>query len=489
MGEISNYGISWGWQDPSGNEDALVNLTGMNTYGQNWCELRGNEMHCGTYFPAPGSQTVSEFFAQNPRVVFASLGYTSSGTTCELATQEFITEGEGTSEDPAVVYRDGQIQTRVVVYRDGQVSLAGGEDVCQVTVGGMDLVSLTSNSFDWNGFIELHPYYRDGSALTTSETKKVMDLGQTTFNMLDGSSTEAICHFGDEFNVFCGTQTGNFYTPLEATELLQLESITVEWQAFEEQSDNSLLSCGESKSFEVPIAAAIPDDVRAALESMQETVEEAQNDAEQAAGNEDVVTATGSITSNCRTGPGTAYDNIGTLNKSQTEQIIGRTSDNTWVVINHPNNSSGYCWVANGSNINISGNLNTVQVWSAPPLPNQDEESADGDQPSSDDGSPSDEGSSGGSGETTTSISFSIRNKTGSSLCSLSISEQGQSSFVGLGGAFELDNNGTKSFTATAIEGDYYDLSAENCAEGSGGETYYVYGVQLISGTLFVFLP
>jgi hypothetical protein len=220
---------------------------------------------------------------------------------------------------------------------------------------------------------------------------------------------------------------------------------------------------------------------------MQETVQEAQDEAQQAVGNEDTVTATGLSNSNCRTGPETAYDNIGTLNKSQTEQVIGRTSDNSWVVINHPNNSSGYCWVANGSNINISGNLNTVEVWSAPPLPDQDEESADGDQPSSEGAGSSDEGSDGG--ETATSISFSVRNKTGSSLCSLSISEQGQNNFAGLGGVFELDNNGTKSFTATAVEGGYYDLSAQNCAEGSGGQTYYLYGVQLISGNLFVFLP
>lgn len=78
-----------------------------------------------------------------------------------------------------------------------------------------------------------------------------------------------------------------------------------------------------------------------------------------------LVTAT--VNANVRSGPGTAYDIVGSLALGQTAAIVGRNDAYTWWYINYPS-TGGYAWIA-GSVVTASCVPSIVQVVAAPPLP------------------------------------------------------------------------------------------------------------------------
>jgi hypothetical protein len=71
---------------------------------------------------------------------------------------------------------------------------------------------------------------------------------------------------------------------------------------------------------------------------------------------------------NCRTGPSTLYEIDDGLHKGQVGMIEGRNADSSWVWIREPSGGGGHCWVSVvvGS---LSGDLSTVLIIQAPPLP------------------------------------------------------------------------------------------------------------------------
>ena len=82
-----------------------------------------------------------------------------------------------------------------------------------------------------------------------------------------------------------------------------------------------------------------------------------------------------SVTSptNCRTGPGTVYDLVYTMNPGESAQIVGKdTPDNYWII---DNPSGGTCWLW-GQYAVISGTTEGLQEYPPPPTPTPAEPAA-----------------------------------------------------------------------------------------------------------------
>ena len=80
-----------------------------------------------------------------------------------------------------------------------------------------------------------------------------------------------------------------------------------------------------------------------------------------------------SAATNCRTGPGTVYDLIFTMNPGQSAQIVGKdTPDNYWI-INNP--AGGTCWLW-GQYAVVSGNTAPLPDYPAPLTPTPAEPAA-----------------------------------------------------------------------------------------------------------------
>ncbi len=77
--------------------------------------------------------------------------------------------------------------------------------------------------------------------------------------------------------------------------------------------------------------------------------------------------ATADNDANCRFGPGSVYDVIGTLLQGQSAPIVGRNTYSSWWVIEHVG-SAGTCWIWDGT-VSISGDTSDVPVVVPPPTP------------------------------------------------------------------------------------------------------------------------
>ncbi|MHB8749367.1 MAG: ABC transporter substrate-binding protein [Aggregatilineales bacterium] len=77
------------------------------------------------------------------------------------------------------------------------------------------------------------------------------------------------------------------------------------------------------------------------------------------------VVLTAKSTANVRSGPGTVYGIIGKLKQGDTEQVIGVSPDNLWLVINFAQQQG---WVS-ASLVDVVGNLASVPVINPPPTP------------------------------------------------------------------------------------------------------------------------
>ena len=74
-----------------------------------------------------------------------------------------------------------------------------------------------------------------------------------------------------------------------------------------------------------------------------------------------------SQTTNCRSGPGTDYDLLGSLGPGQSVQVLGKYTPANYVIIDTPG-SSGTCWLW-GQYATYSGDMNSIPEVAAPPTP------------------------------------------------------------------------------------------------------------------------
>lgn len=70
---------------------------------------------------------------------------------------------------------------------------------------------------------------------------------------------------------------------------------------------------------------------------------------------------------NCRTGPGIVYDNIGALLVGQVGTVVGKNSSTGYWIINNPG-KAGTCWLY-PQYATVSGNTANLQEYSIPPTP------------------------------------------------------------------------------------------------------------------------
>jgi hypothetical protein len=70
----------------------------------------------------------------------------------------------------------------------------------------------------------------------------------------------------------------------------------------------------------------------------------------------------------CRVGPGSIYDRVFLLRRGQTADLVGRSADESYLIIRNPNRPQQLCWVERGAlQINrLTGNL---PVMTPPPPP------------------------------------------------------------------------------------------------------------------------
>ncbi len=73
------------------------------------------------------------------------------------------------------------------------------------------------------------------------------------------------------------------------------------------------------------------------------------------------------IDTNCRTGPGTAYDIIGALLVGQVGTVVGKNSSTGYWIINNPGRT-GTCWLY-PQYATVTGNTANLQEYSIPPTP------------------------------------------------------------------------------------------------------------------------
>lgn len=75
-----------------------------------------------------------------------------------------------------------------------------------------------------------------------------------------------------------------------------------------------------------------------------------------------------SVATNCRVGPGRAYDRVGALLVGEFAEVAGRSSTGEYWYIRNPNSSNGYCWLW-GQYATVSGNFAALPVFTPPPTP------------------------------------------------------------------------------------------------------------------------
>ncbi len=74
-----------------------------------------------------------------------------------------------------------------------------------------------------------------------------------------------------------------------------------------------------------------------------------------------------SLATNCRTGPGNAYDMIGALPVGKSAEVVGKDAYGQYWIIKNPNNP-GTCWLW-GKYATVTGDTSQLPVIAAPPTP------------------------------------------------------------------------------------------------------------------------
>jgi hypothetical protein len=75
-----------------------------------------------------------------------------------------------------------------------------------------------------------------------------------------------------------------------------------------------------------------------------------------------------SVATNCRVGPGKAYDRVGALLVGQAAEVVGRNDLGTYWYIRNPGRSGGFCWLW-GEYATVTGNFAVLPVFTPPPTP------------------------------------------------------------------------------------------------------------------------
>ena len=75
-----------------------------------------------------------------------------------------------------------------------------------------------------------------------------------------------------------------------------------------------------------------------------------------------------SVATNCRVGPGKAYDRVGALPVGEFAEVVGRDSTGAYWYIRNPSSSSGFCWLWGGY-ATLAGNYFALPVFTPPPTP------------------------------------------------------------------------------------------------------------------------
>jgi uncharacterized protein YgiM (DUF1202 family) len=74
-----------------------------------------------------------------------------------------------------------------------------------------------------------------------------------------------------------------------------------------------------------------------------------------------------SVSTNCRTGPSTEFDLLGSLAVGQSAEVVGKYQNGAYWIIETPG-SSGNCWLW-GNYATVSGNTSSLPEYPAPPTP------------------------------------------------------------------------------------------------------------------------
>lgn len=74
------------------------------------------------------------------------------------------------------------------------------------------------------------------------------------------------------------------------------------------------------------------------------------------------------VDTNCRVGPGKAYDYVGGLFIGQTAEVYGKNPGGDYYYIRLPENPNIYCWVT-GQYATLTGNTSVLPVFTPPPTP------------------------------------------------------------------------------------------------------------------------
>lgn len=75
-----------------------------------------------------------------------------------------------------------------------------------------------------------------------------------------------------------------------------------------------------------------------------------------------------SVPTNCRVGPGRAYDRVGALLVGETAEVFGRDlAGNYWYIAN-PDVRGGFCWLW-GEYATLAGNTQALPIFTPPPTP------------------------------------------------------------------------------------------------------------------------
>jgi hypothetical protein len=74
------------------------------------------------------------------------------------------------------------------------------------------------------------------------------------------------------------------------------------------------------------------------------------------------------VNTNCRFGPGQAYEYLGALLEGETAELVGRDDGGNFWVISNPDNPGEHCWIT-AAYAQVSGDTSVVPVMTPPPTP------------------------------------------------------------------------------------------------------------------------
>lgn len=75
-----------------------------------------------------------------------------------------------------------------------------------------------------------------------------------------------------------------------------------------------------------------------------------------------------SVPTNCRVGPGRAYDRVGALLVGEFTEVFGRDLAGNYWYVRNPNSTNGFCWLW-GEYATLSGDIQALPIFTPPPTP------------------------------------------------------------------------------------------------------------------------